>query len=84
MAMGKECQGLGWLCPWRPVAKKGLSGIHGLIAMKKELVDVKNAFRNVANQSKDVLDAAKGKKRRGRKPHYKKKYKKTNNNLKKN
>ena len=43
-----------------------------LKAMRKELVDVKNAFKNVANQSKDVFDAAKGKKRRGRKPRYKK------------
>ena len=47
-----------------------------LKAMKKELVDVKNAFKNVASQSKDVLDAAKGKKRRGRKPYNKKKTKK--------
>jgi len=47
-----------------------------LKAMRKELVDVKNAFKNVANQSKDVFDAAKGKKRRGRKPHYKNKKKK--------
>ena len=53
-----------------------------LKAMKRELVDVKKAFKNVANQSKDVFDAAKGKKRRGRKPRYKKKQK-TNNNLKK-
>ena len=43
-----------------------------LKAMRRELVDVKNAFKNVANQSKDVLEAAKGKKRRGRKPRYKK------------
>ena len=43
-----------------------------LKAMRRELVDVKNAFKNVANQSKDVFDAAKGKKRRGRKPRYKK------------
>ena len=43
-----------------------------LKAMKRELVDVKNAFKNVASQSKDVFDAAKGKKRRGRKPRYKK------------
>ena len=50
-----------------------------LKAMRRELVDVKNAFKNVANQSKDVLEAAKGKKRRGRKPYYKnKKRKKTN------
>ena len=47
-----------------------------LKAMKRELVDVKNAFKNVANQSKDVFDVAKGKKRRGRKPHYKNKKKK--------
>ena len=46
-----------------------------LQAMRKELVDVKKAFKNVASQSKDVFDAAKGKKRRGRKPY--KKYKKT-------
>ena len=46
-----------------------------LKAMKKELVDVKNAFKNVASQSKDVFDAAKGNKRRGRKPS--RKYKKT-------
>ena len=44
-----------------------------LKAMRKELVDVKNAFKNVASQSKDVFNAAKGKKRRGRKPRYKKK-----------
>ena len=47
-----------------------------LKAMKKELVDVKNAFKNVASQSKDVFDAAKGNKRRGRKPQNKKKTKK--------
>mgnify|MGYP003672506273 CR=1 FL=1 len=47
-----------------------------LKAMKKELVDVKNAFKNVASQSKDVLDAPKGNKRRGRKPYNKKKTKK--------
>ena len=46
--------------------------------MKLELADVKNALKNAANQSKDVFDAAKGKKRRGRKPHYKKR----NNNKK--
>lgn len=47
-----------------------------LKAMKRELVDVKNAFKNVASQSKDVFDAAKGNKRRGRKPQNKKKTKK--------
>ena len=40
--------------------------------MKLELADVKNALKNAANQSKDVFDAAKGKKRRGRKPQRKK------------
>ena len=50
-----------------------------LKAMRRELVDVKNAFKNVANQSKDVLEAAKGKKRRGRKPRYKKKQKSKTN-----
>ena len=49
-----------------------------LAEMKKELVDVKNAAKNVVAQSKDVLDAAKGKKRRGKKPYYKNKKKKTN------
>ena len=47
--------------------------------MKKELADVKKAAKNVAAQTKDVLDAAKGKKRRGKKP-YKKYNKKANNN----
>ncbi len=47
-----------------------------LKTMKKELVDVKNAFKNVASQSKDVFDAAKGNKRRGRKPSSKKRPKK--------
>ena len=49
--------------------------------MKLELADVKNALKNAANQSKDVFDAAKGKKRKGRKPNnYRRK---TNNNSKK-
>jgi len=39
-----------------------------LKAMKKELVDVKNAFKNVTKKLKEVFDAAKEKKRRGRKP----------------
>ena len=39
-----------------------------LKSIKGELADVKNTFKNVASQSKDVFDAAKGKKRRGRKP----------------
>ena len=33
--------------------------------MKKELADVKKAAKNVVAQSKAVIDAAKGKKRRG-------------------
>ena len=33
----------------------------------KELADVKASARQVVKQSKDVVDAAKGKKRRGRK-----------------
>ena len=45
--------------------------------MKKELADVKKAAKNVVNQSKDVIGAAKGKKRRGKKP-YKNKKRKTN------
>jgi F0F1-type ATP synthase membrane subunit b/b' len=48
--------------------------------MRKELVDVKNAAKNTIAQAKDVADAARGKKRRGRKPYYKNKKKKTNNN----
>ena len=50
-----------------------------LAEMKKELVDVKNAAKNVAAQTKDVIDAAKGKKRRGKKPYYKNKKKKKTN-----
>jgi hypothetical protein len=34
--------------------------------MSSELKDVKKALKNVASQSKDVIDASKGKKRRGR------------------
>ena len=49
--------------------------------MKKELADVKHAAKNTVAQAKDVVDAAKGKKRRGRKPYYKnKKRKKTKRN----
>jgi len=40
----------------------------------KELADVKEAAKNTVAQAKDVVDAAKGKKRRGRK---------SNNNSKK-
>ena len=47
--------------------------------MKKELADVKKAAKNVITQSIDVVDAAKGKKRRGKKPYNKNK---TNNNSK--
>ena len=48
--------------------------------MKKELADVKRAAKNVVNQSKDVVAAAKGKRRKGRKPYN---TRKTNNNSKK-
>ena len=48
--------------------------------VKSELVDVKKAAKNVVNQSKDVVDAVKGKKKRGRKPNYKTK---TNNSKRK-
>ena len=48
-----------------------------LAEMSKELADVKKAAKNVSAQTKDVIDAAKGKKRRGKKP-YKKYNKKTN------
>ncbi len=51
--------------------------------MKKELADVKKAAKNVVAQSIDIVDAAKGKKRRGKKPYNKRKTNKTNNNSKK-
>jgi len=51
--------------------------------MKKELADVKKAAKNDVAQSKDVIDAAKGNKRRGKKPTKNKKKTKTNNNTKK-
>ena len=41
-------------------------------AVKTELKDVKKATKEVVNQAGDVIDAAKGKKRRGRKPKVKK------------
>ena len=41
--------------------------------VKKELKDVGAAAKNLASQSKDVVDAAKGKKRKGRKPRKSKK-----------
>ena len=50
--------------------------------MKKELADVKNAAKNVVAQSKDVFDAAKGKKRRGKKPYYNKKNHSKNKKIK--
>ena len=46
----------------------------------KELADVKKAAKNVARQTKDVVEAAKGKKRRGRKSNNRHK---TNKNSKK-
>ena len=47
--------------------------------VKKEFDYVKKAAKNVVNQSKDVVDAVKGKKKRGRKPNNKTK---TNNSKK--
>ena len=46
----------------------------------KELADVKKAAKNVARQTVDVVEAAKGKKIRGRKSNNRRK---TNNNSKK-
>lgn len=37
-------------------------------AVAQEAKDVKNAVKEVGNQIEDIADAAKGKKRRGRKP----------------
>ena len=51
-----------------------------IIEMKKELADVKHAAKNTVAQAKDVVDAAKGKRRKGRKPY---KRKTNNNNSKK-
>ena len=47
--------------------------------INKELADVKHAAKNTVAQAKDVVDAAKGKRRKGRKPYKRK----TNNNSKK-
>ena len=41
-------------------------------AVKKEIKDVAKSTKEVINQVGDVVDAAKGKKRRGRKPKSKK------------
>jgi predicted Holliday junction resolvase-like endonuclease len=41
-------------------------------AVKKELKDVADAAKEVINQAGDVVDAVKGKKRKGRKPKSKK------------
>ena len=41
-------------------------------AVKKEIKDVGVAIKEVAKQTKDVVDAAKGKQRKGRKPKSKK------------
>ena len=41
-------------------------------AVKKELKDVADAAKEVINQAGDVVEAAKGKKRQGRKPKAKK------------
>ena len=47
--------------------------------IKKELADGTHAAKNTVAQAKDVVDAAKGKRRKGRKPYKRK----TNNNSKK-
>ena len=60
-------------------ATTSLSSSLAINEVKKEFVDVKKAAKNVVNQSKDVVDAVKGKKKRGRKPNYKTK---TNNSKK--
>jgi hypothetical protein len=41
-------------------------------AVKKEIKDVAKSTKEVINQTGDIVDAAKGKKRRGRKPKSKK------------
>ena len=51
--------------------------------MRKELADVKKAAKNVLAQSKDVVDAAKGNKRKGKKPFIKNNKTKTKNKTKK-
>ena len=61
-------------------AEEALKEVKARIAeMKKELADVKYAAKNTVAQAKDVVDAAKGKRRKGRKPYKRK----TNNNSKK-
>ena len=61
-------------------AEEALKEVKARIAeMKKELADVKHAAKNTVAQAKDVVDAAKGKRRKGRKPYKRK----TNNNSKK-
>ena len=50
--------------------------------MRKEIADVRKAAKVVIEQSIDVVGAAKGKKRRGKKPYYKTNKNKTNNSKK--
>ena len=48
---------------WYPLINEIKSRVTEMMA---EFKDVKKALKNVAAQSKDVIDASKGKKRRGR------------------
>ena len=62
-------------------AEAALIEVKARIAeMKKEIADVQEAAKSTVAQSKDVVDAAKGKKRRGRKSNSRHK---TNKNSKK-
>ena len=62
-------------------AEAALKEVKARIAeMKKEIADVQETAKSTVAQAKDVVDAAKGKKRRGRKSTYRRK---TNNNSKK-
>ena len=62
-------------------AEAALIEVKARIAeMKKEIADVQEAAKSTGAQAKDVVDAAKGKKRRGRKSNSRHK---TNKNSKK-
>ena len=62
-------------------AEAALIEVKARIAeMKKEIADVQEAAKSTVAQAKDVVDAAKGKKRRGRKSNSRHK---TNKNSKK-
>ena len=58
-------------------AEAALIEVKARIAeMKKEIADVQEAAKSTVAQAKDVVDAAKGKKRRGRKSNSRHKTKK--------